>query len=243
MTSKPASSKTREHRPVAGEHLGDEALDPVRRGAAASCSSRRVPMPAALQLVGDGERDLGADRIAQPDVARERDDAAVVAERADQRPALVPVRVDEGLDELRRHAQRAVEALVDALRREPRRRTRRAPRRPRAPGGRRRSVPPSRRMTSRAGPRLLGIARVSPSASEPCVGPRPERGCGKPAGAVGLLMSASRRRTRSRHTRRRGRRPARPCGRTRSGSRSRARARPAGRRRRSRGRPPASSPR
>jgi hypothetical protein len=65
-----------------------------------------------LLLVGDDERHLGRVRIAQPRVARERDDA--VSERADERPGLDPVRVDERLDEPLVDATRAVEPEVEA---------------------------------------------------------------------------------------------------------------------------------
>ena len=58
--------------------------------------------PAALLLVGDGERDLGGRGVAQARVARERDDRARAVrprERADERAALGPVGVEERLDE------------------------------------------------------------------------------------------------------------------------------------------------
>ena len=100
-TSKPACSKTREHRPVVGHApRRRSARSPCAAASAASRSSRRVPIAAALELVGDGERGLGRVRVAQPHVARERDDplAAVVAERADERAALGPVRLEERLD-------------------------------------------------------------------------------------------------------------------------------------------------
>ena len=48
---------------------------------------------APLELVGDGERDLGGARVAQPRVARERDDPAVLG-RGERAPGL-PVRVEE----------------------------------------------------------------------------------------------------------------------------------------------------
>ena len=69
--------------------------------------------PAPLVVVADGERDLGGAPVAQARVVRERDDAAL--EAADERAGLLPVRVDERLDELRAERGKAVEAEVAAL--------------------------------------------------------------------------------------------------------------------------------
>ena len=81
------------------KNLEHEPLDADGRRAAASCSTaRRHPEP--LEPVGHGEGDLGRRRIAQPRVARERDDvlAAVLHERADERAVVVPVGIDVAPD-------------------------------------------------------------------------------------------------------------------------------------------------
>ena len=83
-TSKPASRKTREHRACsrAAPRRRSARCRP-RRARAASCSSRRVADAASLQLVGDGERDLGRrpDRAGARNSAT-RDDPLVAASSA-----------------------------------------------------------------------------------------------------------------------------------------------------------------
>ncbi len=78
--------------------------------------------PDALFGVGDGERDLGGVRIAQPRVAGERDDAlgAGPGLRADQRAARRPVGVEVGVDEPGVRSHGGEEAEAHALRGEPR---------------------------------------------------------------------------------------------------------------------------
>ncbi len=127
-----------QHRAVVRHHLGDELGDPGVRGRFGELLEQARADSAPLQLVRDRERDLGGRRVAQPDEARERDDAlasAVARQRPDQRAALLPVGVEEGLDGRGRERGKAVEAPVDALLARARRRTR-APRpgRPHAAG-------------------------------------------------------------------------------------------------------------
>ncbi len=71
--------------------------------------------PAALVVVRDGERRLGDHRVAQAHVVGDRDDAlgAVDLERAEQGAALVPVGLEQRLDEARAEVGEAVEAEVE----------------------------------------------------------------------------------------------------------------------------------
>jgi hypothetical protein len=109
-----------EHRPVPGEHLGDEPLDPDRRRALGELLQEARADAAALLVVRDGERRLGERGIAQADVVADRDDPLPlpVRERADERAAVDPVRLEQRLHEQRPHARQAVEAAAQALRRE-----------------------------------------------------------------------------------------------------------------------------
>ena len=138
-----------EHRPVLRQHVGDEALDPDLGRALRELLEQPGADAAALVLVGDGERRLGELAVAQADVVGDGDDplALLVDQRAQEHPALLPVRLDERLDEPRAELREAVEAQIEA------------PLRQRAEegqqgvgvarvGGRSRSVRPSRRMTS-----------------------------------------------------------------------------------------------
>ena len=112
-----------EHAGVLGQHLGDEARDPGLARAERELLEQARADPAALLGVGDGERDLGGRGVAQARVARERHDrrrAVGPRERADERAALVPVRIEERLDEAGLHAAGAVEAQVVAAVGEPR---------------------------------------------------------------------------------------------------------------------------
>ena len=106
-----------QHRLVRRHHLGDERLD---AGAGRKlCELLEQPRAdaVALELVGDREGDLRRRGVAKPHVARERHDPLLrpLAERADQRAALGPVRIEEGRDELGRQRGKAVKALVHAL--------------------------------------------------------------------------------------------------------------------------------
>ena len=101
-----------EHRVVVVQHLGDELLDAGFRGAGRELLEQSRADPSPLELVADGERDLGGARVAQPHPVRDRDDTAV--ERPDQRAALLPVRLEHRLDELRPERGKAVEAEIAA---------------------------------------------------------------------------------------------------------------------------------
>ena len=106
----------RQHRPVLRHHDGDEALDPGGARQRRELLEQARPDSAALEVVGDGERDLGRVGLAQPRVAREGDDAllARVAERPEQRADVGPVRLDPRLDEPAPQLREAVEAQVAA---------------------------------------------------------------------------------------------------------------------------------
>ena len=102
-----------EHRVVVVQHLGHELLDPGPGRPGRELLEQARADPAPLELVADGERDLGGARVAQPDPVRDGHDAAV--ERPEQRAALLPVRLEHRLDELRSERGEAVEAEVAAV--------------------------------------------------------------------------------------------------------------------------------
>ena len=108
------------HRRVVAHHLRDEALDPNRGRALRELLEHACADPASLLVIGDGERDLRRRRVAQPRVARQRDDALTVAagECADEGALIYPVGVEERLDERRSHSRCTVEAKVEAPLRE-----------------------------------------------------------------------------------------------------------------------------
>ena len=139
-----------EHRGVLGQHLGDEALDPGLGRARGELLEQARADPAALQLVGDGEGDLGrrAGRAGARS-SRARRSRAVPRRRRRARRARAS-RARERLDEPAADAAEAVEAQVEAAVGEAREERRRARRASAARGGCRRSVEPSRRMTSTA---------------------------------------------------------------------------------------------
>ena len=91
-----------EHRPVRAHHVGDERLDAGGRSGFGQLLEQTGAGAVPLELVGDGERDLRRRGIAEPNVVREGHDALVgsLAERADERPALEPVRIEHRCDEL-----------------------------------------------------------------------------------------------------------------------------------------------
>ena len=97
-----------EHGVVLVQHLGHELLDLGLGGPGRELLEQSRADPSPLELVTDGERDLGGARVAQPDPVRNGDDPAV--ERPEQRAALLPVRVEQRLDELRPERGKAVEA-------------------------------------------------------------------------------------------------------------------------------------
>ena len=109
-----------EHLPVVRDDLGDEPLDPVVGRSQRQLLDEARPDPALLVRVGDRERALRSGGVAEPHVARERDDllGAVLDERAQQRTTLAPVGLDDLLDELRPETWEAVEPQVEALLRE-----------------------------------------------------------------------------------------------------------------------------
>jgi hypothetical protein len=109
---KPGAREDLEHLRVVGEDLGLELVDPVSR-----CNRRELlEQPRAdakaMQGVGDGERDLGAARLAQSRVLRDRDDPTV--EHPDEHAAAEPLRVHEACDERVVDATEAVESAVEA---------------------------------------------------------------------------------------------------------------------------------
>ena len=106
-----------QHRRVVRHHLGDEGGNPCHRRRLGELLEQPGPDPLALELVGDGERDLGAGVVSKPNEVRQRDDPlrlAVLGQSAHKRPALVPVGLDERLDRGRGERGKAVEAPVDA---------------------------------------------------------------------------------------------------------------------------------
>ena len=106
----------------------------------------------ALEVVGDRERRLGRMGVAEPDVVPDRHDALLVdvAHDADQRALLGPVGCRRGCARSGRRPERARGSGGSGCAPRDLRRTRRAPGRRSSTGGRRRSVVPSRRMTSTA---------------------------------------------------------------------------------------------
>ena len=156
----------REHRPVLGQHLGDEALDPGARPRRGELLEQARADAAALQLVGDGEGHLGRGGLAQPHVARERDDALLA--RSPSAPTSAPRSSQSGSSTARRArgpSPEAVEAQVEARSESPAKNSTSASASA-ACGGRSRSVPPSRRMTSRSSVTALilySILRPAPA--------------------------------------------------------------------------------
>lgn len=66
-----------EHRRVLLQHVGHERLDPGLRRPGCELFEQARADPAPLELVADGEGDLGRRRVAQPDPIREGDYPAV----------------------------------------------------------------------------------------------------------------------------------------------------------------------
>ena len=122
-----------QHGAVVGQHVGDEALDSHLGGALGQPLEQSSADPASLMLVGDGERRFGQLRVSEPDVVRQGDHMldVVVDERAEQRTALLPVRLDHRVDESRAQRGGSREsggtgcAWTDRRRRRPGRRRRR----------------------------------------------------------------------------------------------------------------------
>ena len=135
-SSKPASAKTTSSALFSAHHLGDEARDAGSPARGRELLEQARADPAPLLVVGDGERHLGRARVAQPRVARDRDDAlglAVAGEPADERAALGPSRARGTARRARgRPAGSRGSAGRGSRRRGPRRTRPGRPRRPRA---------------------------------------------------------------------------------------------------------------
>ena len=115
-------AKDGEHRRVVGKDLGDERLDAGLRGPRRQLLEHPCRCAASLELVRDRERDLRDSRVAQPRELGDGDDllrAGPVGEDADERTAVVRVRLEEVLDECLIDVAHAVEAHVEAVLREP----------------------------------------------------------------------------------------------------------------------------
>ncbi len=163
VSRKPASSKTRSigrfpaitsamncSMPGACRKLG-ELLEQTRSHAV------------ALELVGDREGDLGRRRVPETDVARKRDDARCPPPRPASRRA-IRARSSPARETARRARAQATGSRGSAGRRSRLTTPRRTPAqqaRPACAGGRRRSVLPSRRMTSRTGSIVIAMVPLS----------------------------------------------------------------------------------
>ena len=115
---------------VLGEDLRNESIDPRSAGVRGEPLEQTARDPAVLELVGDGEGDLGARRVAQPNPGPEPDHAlgAVgVDQLADQRQALVAVTAEKRRDQVGVDTDSTLKTQVAALRRQSARRTRAAP--------------------------------------------------------------------------------------------------------------------
>ena len=104
-----------EHVPVAGTcHEGLDADGPARLG---QLFEQARADAAALMCVRHREGRLGERRVAQAHVVGNRDDALAVVfgKRREQGATLVPVGLEQRLDELLADLREAVEAAVEAL--------------------------------------------------------------------------------------------------------------------------------
>ena len=120
--SKPASSNTRSIATFCGSTSATNSSNPGSRRVRREALEQPRPDPAAVQIVGDGERDLGARRIAQADVGRERDrPKRPIRDRRAPRaasPATCQSVSSAPSTVLRSISRRPVEAQVAAVRRE-----------------------------------------------------------------------------------------------------------------------------
>ena len=161
FSSKPTCSKTLSIAAVVRQHLGDEPLDPDRGGAAGELLEQPRPDPAPLVGVSHRERrlrrssDRGAERSSR---SRRLAPRRLFGERADQRAALDPVRLEQRLDELWAQVRQSRGSGLCRL--SARERAEEVEQRSRVCGAwaaAAASVPPSRRMTSTASiARLMG---------------------------------------------------------------------------------------
>ena len=106
-----------QHRAVLRQHVGDELFDSDGGRVRGEPLEQARPDAAPVQVVGDGERDLGARRIVQADVRRERDRPQRPSPRRARRGAS---RACASRSRVRRppsgdRSRRAVEAEVAAL--------------------------------------------------------------------------------------------------------------------------------
>ena len=115
-----------QHRCVRGEHLGNELLDAHGRTELREPFQQACSDPTALELVGDGECNLGTSEVAKADVARERDN--FVGVRPEQCASLDPVglehRLDQPLVERGVTVEPEIKALVRQSAKEPEHRSR-----------------------------------------------------------------------------------------------------------------------
>ena len=110
-------SEDAEHGSVLRQDLGDETLDADCAGARRQLLQEARANAASLQLVGDGEGDLGDGRVTQTGKLGEGDDArgGSVADDGDERVSVLRLR-EQVLDQRPVDARTAVEARVQALR-------------------------------------------------------------------------------------------------------------------------------
>ena len=106
-----------EHGVVLGQHLRDEALDPVPGSHARELLQKACSDSAALEVVRDREGHLRHGRVPEAGVGRDGDDALGVAgiDGSHQSAAFFPVGLGPRLDERRSEGRHPVEAEVQAL--------------------------------------------------------------------------------------------------------------------------------
>ena len=161
-----AARAPRSPRPAKTRSIGGVArASPRRRSARSRLAGERGELleqaradAVSLQLVGDGERDLGGARVAQPHVVRERDDPSssvtpISAPRSSKSGST------NGSDARRRPTTGRGTGCTGSAPTAPRR-TRMARRRPRASAAAAAASRPSRRMTSTSA-KAPGAARVT----------------------------------------------------------------------------------
>ncbi len=108
VLSKPTASKTLSICLFSGSTSATKRSIPTAAARAASCSSRRVPIPRRWSSSATRKATSAAAGVAEPHVAGEGDDAA--AQLPDEMASLVPVGVDERLDEAARSATESRES-------------------------------------------------------------------------------------------------------------------------------------
>ena len=142
-----------QHRGVGCQHLSPEGADPsVVRGGGQAFEQARADA-VALQRVGDCERRLGLGASGDPDVVADRDDPRPPSPplNTDVGAGVRPVGIQVSCQERRVDVCHPVEAQVPTAVGELVEEPAQAPPRRSSRGGRRRSVRPSRRITSRGG--------------------------------------------------------------------------------------------